>query len=94
VFFVKQNIRDSKDFRRATIRVNLRYFAYLDSDMTVMNPLWGINYQLENTPTEGVSQYLESLDADERIAEWQAKQAADAVILEVRSPRREQMITT
>jgi hypothetical protein len=41
------------------------------------------NYQLENINTERVSQYLNSLDADENIAEWQVKQAADAVILYV-----------
>lgn len=41
------------------------------------------NYQLENINTERVSQYLDSLDADEKIADWQVKQAADAVILYV-----------
>jgi integron integrase len=41
------------------------------------------NYQLENINTERVSQYLDSLDADEKIAHWQVKQAADAVILYV-----------
>jgi|GEM_PF-3366216 len=39
------------------------------------------NYQLENINTERVSQYLDSLDTDEKIADWQVKQAADAVIL-------------
>ncbi|MBP9019749.1 MAG: phage integrase N-terminal SAM-like domain-containing protein, partial [Bacteroidales bacterium] len=39
------------------------------------------NYQLENINTERVSQYLDSLDANEKIADWQVKQAADAVIL-------------
>jgi hypothetical protein len=39
------------------------------------------NYQLENISTDRVSQYLDSLDADEKIADWQVKQAADAVIL-------------
>jgi len=41
------------------------------------------NYQLENINTDLVSQYLDSLDADEKIADWQVKQAADAVILYV-----------
>lgn len=41
------------------------------------------NYQLDNIKTERVSQYLDSLDADEKIADWQVKQAADAVILYV-----------
>lgn len=41
------------------------------------------NYQLENINTERVSKYLDSLEADEKIADWQAKQAADAVILYV-----------
>jgi integron integrase len=43
--------------------------------------LMSCNYQLENINTERVSQYLESLAADEKIADWQVKQAADAVIL-------------
>jgi integron integrase len=41
------------------------------------------NYQLENINKERISQYLDFLDADENIAEWQVKQAADAVILYV-----------
>jgi len=41
------------------------------------------NYQLENINTESVSQYLDSLKSDEKIADWQVKQAADAVILYV-----------
>jgi len=41
------------------------------------------NYQLENINTQHVSQYLDSLEADEKIADWQVKQAADAVILYV-----------
>ncbi|MDI7261587.1 MAG: integron integrase [Thermodesulfobacteriota bacterium] len=41
------------------------------------------NYQLENMNTDRISQYLDSLDADEKIADWQVKQAADAVILYV-----------
>ncbi|MFB3887804.1 MAG: integron integrase [Thermodesulfobacteriota bacterium] len=41
------------------------------------------NYQLENINSARVSQYLDSLDADEKIADWQVKQAADAVILYV-----------
>jgi len=41
------------------------------------------NYQLENINTERVSQYLDSLAGDEKIADWQVKQAADAVILYV-----------
>ena len=39
------------------------------------------NYQLDNINTQHVSQYLDSLDADEKIADWQVRQAADAVIL-------------
>lgn len=39
------------------------------------------NCQFENINTEHVSQYLDSLDTDEKIADWQVKQAADAVIL-------------
>jgi len=39
------------------------------------------NYQLDNINTDRESQYLDSLDADEKIADWQVKQAADAVIL-------------
>jgi integron integrase len=41
------------------------------------------NYQLENINAERVSQYLDSLDSDEKVANWQVKQAADAVILYV-----------
>ena len=41
------------------------------------------NYQLDNINTQHVSQYLDSLDADEKIADWQVRQAADAVILYV-----------
>ena len=41
------------------------------------------NYQLEIIDTEHVSQYLDSLGADENIADWQVKQAADAVVLYV-----------
>jgi integron integrase len=41
------------------------------------------NYQLENITTQHVSQYLDSLEADEKIGDWQVKQAADAVILYV-----------
>src|SRR3972149_247732 len=41
------------------------------------------NYQLENINAQNVSQYLDSFDADEKIADWQVKQAADAVILYV-----------
>jgi hypothetical protein len=41
------------------------------------------NYQLENINKERISQYLDSLEADEKIAEWQVKQAADAVNLYV-----------
>ena len=41
------------------------------------------NYQLDNINADRVSQYLDSLDADEKIADWQVKQAADAVILYV-----------
>ena len=41
------------------------------------------NYQLENINAERISQYLDSLDANEKIADWQVKQAADAVLLYV-----------
>lgn len=41
------------------------------------------NYQLDNINTKHVSQYLDSLDADEKVADWQVRQAADAVILYV-----------
>jgi integron integrase len=41
------------------------------------------NYQLDNIEAQHVSQYLDSLDADEKITDWQVKQAADAVILYV-----------
>jgi len=41
------------------------------------------NYQLENINTQHVSQYLDSLETEEKIADWQVKQAADAVILYV-----------
>ena len=41
------------------------------------------NYQVENINTQRVSQYLDSLDADEKVADWQVKQATDAVILYV-----------
>jgi integron integrase len=39
------------------------------------------NYQLDNINIQNVSQYLDSLDADEKTADWQVRQAADAVIL-------------
>ena len=41
------------------------------------------NYQLENINSDRVLQYLDSLAADEKTADWQVKQAADAVILYV-----------
>lgn len=41
------------------------------------------NYQLDNINTDRVSQYLDCLDADEKIADWQVKQATDAVIFYV-----------
>ncbi len=41
------------------------------------------NYQLENINIERVSLYLDTLDADEKIADLQVKQAADAVTLYV-----------
>jgi hypothetical protein len=41
------------------------------------------NYQFEIINTDRVSQYLDSLDADKKIADWQVKQAAGAVILYV-----------
>jgi hypothetical protein len=39
------------------------------------------NYQLDSINTRHVTDYLESLEADEKIADWQVRQAADAVIL-------------
>ncbi len=39
------------------------------------------NYQLENINTDRISQYLDSLKADEKVPDWQVKQAEDAVIL-------------
>jgi integron integrase len=41
------------------------------------------NHQFENINTERVTQYLDSLEALEKIADWQVKQASDAVILYV-----------
>lgn len=41
------------------------------------------HYQLDSINTESLSQYLDSLEADEKIADWQVKQATDAVILYV-----------
>jgi len=41
------------------------------------------NYQLENINTERISEYLDSLEADEKVKDWQVKKAADAVILYV-----------
>ncbi|MGQ9552249.1 MAG: phage integrase N-terminal SAM-like domain-containing protein, partial [Candidatus Bathycorpusculaceae bacterium] len=41
------------------------------------------NYQLDHVNGESISQYLDSLDADEKVADWQVKQAADAVKLYV-----------
>ena len=38
------------------------------------------NYQLEKINTEQISQYLDSLKADENVKEWQVKQSADEVI--------------
>jgi len=40
-------------------------------------------YKPENINKESVAGYLDLLDADEKIADWQVKQAADAVILYV-----------
>ena len=37
------------------------------------------NYELDNINTERVSQYLDSLDADEKIADWQVNQADNAI---------------
>ncbi|NWF92905.1 MAG: integron integrase [Syntrophaceae bacterium] len=41
------------------------------------------NYQFDNINQKNVSQYLDSLEADEKVKDWQVKQAADAVILYV-----------
>ena len=41
------------------------------------------HYQLENINKESVARYLNSLEADEKVANCQMKQAADAVILYV-----------
>jgi hypothetical protein len=41
------------------------------------------NYQPDNINTQQVEKYLDSLEADEGVADWQVKQAADAVILYV-----------
>ena len=40
-------------------------------------------YELKNISTEQIKQYLGALEADRNIADWQAKQAADAVIIYV-----------
>lgn len=39
------------------------------------------NYKNENICTESVSDYIQSLDQDENIADWQVKQAGDAILL-------------
>ncbi len=39
------------------------------------------NYQVDSITPDGVSQYLDSLEADEKVMDWQVKQAADAVLL-------------
>jgi len=41
------------------------------------------NYQLDSINTRHVTDYLDSLEADEKTADWQVRQAADAVILYV-----------
>ena len=41
------------------------------------------NYQFDHINGERISQYLDSLDADEKVVDWQVKQAADAVKLYV-----------
>ena len=41
------------------------------------------NYKVENINKESVAQYLDALDSDEKVADWQVKQAAEAVILYV-----------
>ena len=41
------------------------------------------NYQSDSINTKHVSDYLDSLEADEKTADWQVRQAADAVILYV-----------
>jgi hypothetical protein len=42
VGFVKQIIKDSKDFGGVTIAIHLCYFAYLGSDMIVPDSPWGV----------------------------------------------------
>lgn len=42
------------------------------------------NYQKENITTESISDYIQSLDSDIKIADWQVKQAGDAILKYVR----------
>jgi integron integrase len=56
----------------------IRFYLYW-----VRKFLKSCNYQLENINTQHVSEYLDTLDADEKIAGWQVRQAADAIILYV-----------
>jgi len=51
----------------------------LNSIFTVQRFLKSCNYEFDNINTERVSQYLDSLDADEKIADWQVKQADNAI---------------
>ncbi len=62
----------------------------------VLRFLKSCNYQLDNINTKHVSQYLDSLDTDEKIVDWQVRQAADAVLLYVEKYLRRplQEITT
>jgi len=41
------------------------------------------NFQIDNITTERVSKYLDSMEGDEKVSDWQVKQAADAVMLYV-----------
>lgn len=73
-----------KDFEAFLIKLEkvpedkIKFYIYW-----VTRFLKSCNYQLEKINTEHVSQYLDSLAADEKIADWQVKQAADAVIIYV-----------
>ncbi len=80
---------DRKSGARTDFQAFLSQLGTIPEDKTKFYVHWvqrflkSCNFQLENINADRVSQYLDSLDADEKVADWQVKQAADAVILYV-----------
>jgi len=77
-------IRQKKDFENFLSRTGLirqdkiKYYVYW-----VIKFLNYCNYRPIKPLNQNITPYLEQLEKDERIKEWQVKQAADAVLIYV-----------